>query len=160
MPLWYTKEMKKTIITIVSLIVLLTLVLYGYEFIFKKPVITSPTVEVVDEVPTQALDIKEEYKNSKYTFAGTLPVPTPCHSISSRVNTITKDRYQIEITTTPPKEGVMCAQVITDKKFKVAFEAPAEINVTALIDGVPYELNRFVIPEGENIDTFELFIKG
>lgn len=152
--------MKKTIITIVSLIVLLAVVLYGYEFIFKKPVIESPTIDQTEEFPQEALEVKEQYKDSKFTFVGTIPVPTPCHTLTSKVNMVAPGAYQIELTTVPPKEGIMCAQVITDKTFKVVFAAPEDALVTAIIDGVPYELNRFTIPDGENIDTFELMIKG
>ncbi len=152
--------MKKTIITIVSLIVLLTLVLYGYEFIFKKPAITSPTIDQNEEIPLSALDIKEQRVNETYTFVGTIAVPTPCHNLVSKIEQVSVDAYQIQVTTTPPAPGVMCAQVITDKNFKVSFDAPENIEVTAFVDGVPYDLNRYVIPEGENIDTFELFIKG
>ncbi len=152
--------MKKTIITIVSLIVLLTVVLYGYEFIFKKPVITSPTIDQNEEIPLQALDVKEQYIDSEYTFVGRIPVPTPCHTLVSKVQPTAPGVFQIQVTITPPAQGIMCAQVVTDKDFKVSFDAPEGIEVTALLNGVVYDLNRFIIPEGENIDTFELFIKG
>ncbi len=151
--------MKKTIITIVSLIVLLVVVLYGYEFIFKKPVI-DPVADEAEMIPEQSLDVKVQYKDSRHTFVGTLSVPTPCHTLVSDVTMTAPGAYQIEVNTVAPVAGVMCAQVITDKDFKVSFEAPEDAIVTAFIDGVEYSLNRFMIPEGENIDTFELMIKG
>jgi hypothetical protein len=54
----------------------------------------------------------------------------------------------------------MCAQVISQKQYKAAFQAPDNITVTVKINGVEYETNRFVIPNTEDIDTFKLEIKG
>lgn len=156
---WYNSCMKNTIIAIVSLLAALLIIVYGYEFIFKKPVIESPTVEE-ESVPTQKVELKEQYKGSTYTFAGTVTVPTPCHALNTRVNKVSDTQYQIEIATLPPKEGIMCAQVLTDKPYKVSFQAPKDITVTVLIDGVKYETNRFLIPSDQNIDTFKLEIKG
>ena len=151
--------MKKTIIIIVSLLIVLSLLVYGYEFIFKKPIIESPTTEETDNVlPT--LEVKEQYKNSTYTFMGDVQVPTPCHSLENKVNKISNTEYQIELKTIAPQKDIVCAQVVTDKSFKVSFQAPADIKVTALLDGVPYQINRFIVPNDQNIDTFKLEIKG
>lgn len=151
--------MKKTIIGIVSLLIILTALVYGYEFIFKKPIIESPTVEQ-EEVQKQKVEIKEQYKDSIYTFVGMLDLPTPCHMFSAKTNKISDTKYQIAITTINPKEDVVCAQVITPKPYKVSFKAPENIEITILIDGAEYQTNRFVIPSEENIDTFKLEIKG
>ena len=152
--------MKKTIIGIVSLLIILIAVVYGYEFIFKKPVIESPTIEEQENFQDQKVEIKEQYKDSTYTFAGVLDLPTPCHSFTTKTNKVSDSKYQIVVTTVNPKEDVMCAQVVTPKPYKVSFEAPENIEVTILIDGIEYQTNRFVIPSGENIDTFKLEIKG
>lgn len=152
--------MKKTIITIISLLVVLSVLAYGYEFVFKKPIIESPTVEQTENKNPQIIEVKEQYKNQTYTFVGTVQVPTPCHTLVSKVNTLSSTSYQIEITTIQPVSDIVCAQVITDKTYKVSFNAPEDITVTALIDGVMYDLNRFIVPQGQNIDTFKLEIKG
>lgn len=152
--------MKKTIITISSLLVVLIVIAYGYEFIFKKPVIESPTIEQTENKNPSIIEVKEQYKDSTYTFVGEVQVPTPCHTLATKVNTISAKEYQIEITTVPPAPGIMCAQVVTDKTYKVSFKAPADIEVSALIDGKPYDLNRFIVPNDQNIDTFKLEIKG
>lgn len=152
--------MKKTIITIVSLLVILLIVLYGYEFIFKKPVIESPTISENPDLYIPTLEIKEQYVDSIYTFVGNLEVPTPCHTIKSNVNMLSEGVYQIEVTTVAPSADTICAQVITEKSYKVSFEAGEDIDVTALINGIQYNLNRFIIPLDQNIETFNLEIKG
>ena len=151
--------MKKIIITIVALLAILSILIYGYEFIFKKPIIESPTITPQDNV-TETIEIKEQYKNSVYTFAGSIDLPTPCHSITEKVNQISESKYEIEINIIAPDQDTMCAQVITPKTYKVSFTAGPDIIITAKINGVTYELNRFLIPNDQNIDTFKLEIKG
>lgn len=152
--------MKKTILTIISLLIVLSVLIYGYEFIFKKPVIESPTIEEPADNFLSALELKEQYKNSTYTFVGSIQLPTPCHSLTNKVNKISETEYQIQLTTVPPQKDQVCAQVLTDKSFKVSFQAAANIKVTVLLDGVVYQVNRFVIPNDQNIDTFQLEVKG
>lgn len=153
--------MKNTIIAIVSLLVALLVIVYGYELIFNKPVIEAPIIatESVDS-NEEVKEIKEQHKDSKYIFVGTIDVPTPCHSLKTVVNQLSATRYQIEVNTITPKKGVVCAQVISHQQYKAAFEAPDNITVTVKIDGIEYETNRFVIPNTEDIDTFKLEIKG
>ncbi len=151
--------MKKTIITIIVLLIGLIIVVYAYEFIFKKPIIESPTVNDTS-FPTQKIELKEQYKDSTYTFVGSVDLPTPCHSLKTEVKKVLDTKYQIQVTTISPKEGVMCAQVITPKPYKVSFKAQADVEVTVNINGTEYQTNRFVVPDGENIDTFQLEVKG
>jgi hypothetical protein len=151
--------MKKTIITIVALLVALIVIVYAYEFILKKPVIESPTIEETT-FPAQKIELKEQHKDSSYTFAGMLDLPTPCHTFTTKTNKISNSKYQIQIDTIAPKKDIVCAQVITPKSYKVSFEAPNDINVTVLINGTEYETNRFQIPNDQNIDSFILEVKG
>lgn len=151
--------MKNTIITIIVLLVLLVVSLYGYEMIFKKPLIEAPRTNQEEPI-LPVLDIKEQYVDGVHTFAGTLSVPTPCHTILSDVVPFGEDAYQIQLSIIPPATEVACAQVISEKNYKVSFAGSENAIVTAIINGVEYELNRYPVPEGENIDTYELFIKG
>ncbi len=152
--------MKKTFFIVVGFLIILSIIIYSYEFIVKKPDITAPTIDQVDEVFLPMIEVKEQQKDSTYTFVGDIPVPTPCHEIKSKVNKILEKEYQIEILVIPPKPGVMCAQVETQKTFKVSFQAQPDINITAMVSGIKYELNRFLLSNEENIDTFKLEIKG
>lgn len=152
--------MQKTIIQIVSLILVLVVILYGYEFIFKKPVIEAPIAPQEEQMYKPVLEVKEQYTNSTYTFAGTVSVPNPCYKINSKVNTLSDNVYQIEITSVPPAPSVVCAQVVTDKKYRVSVKDADKISLKILFDGVEYDTNRFTIPLGENIDTFEISTKG
>ncbi len=150
----------KTIITITSLLAGLLIIVYGYQFIFKKPILESPTINDEATFPAQKIELKEQYKGSTYTFVGTLELPTPCHTLEQSVNKISDTEYQIEINTIDPKKDIVCAQVITPKSYKVSFEAGADIDVSIRINGVVYQTNRFIVPSDVNIDSYTLDIKG
>lgn len=151
--------MKNTIISIIVLVALLVLVLFGFQKFFNRNIISTNQEPVQEEI-LPVHEIKEQYDGSTYTFAGTIDLPTPCHSFETNVVQLSGSEYQIQINTIAPGEDVMCAQVITPQPYNISFEAPSDITVTAQINGQNYELSRFVVPEGEDINLFELYIKG
>ena len=44
--------------------------------------------------------------------------------------------------------------------FKVVFKAGESIQVSATLNGAPLRLNIFEVGQEEDLDTFEVFIKG
>ena len=152
--------MKNKIITIVGLLVLLVVLVFGYEMIFKKPLIEAPNKDDSSEDLLLTLDVKRQYEGGVYTFAGSIPLPTPCHTISAEVLAMENNETAIVITTTPPNPETVCAQVITLKDFKVSFEVNEESSVRAFVDNVEYRINNFDVPAGFDIDEFDLRIKG
>jgi len=129
--------------------------------VFKKPIVESPTKDDMTENDLLfTLDVKRQYENGVYTFAGDVQVPTPCHNISSEMIPMENNEYALVLKTIIPAQDVMCAQVITSKEYKVSFEASQNVVVRAFVDDVEYKVNNFDIPEGFNIDEFDLKIKG
>lgn len=151
-------NMKKIIITLVVLSAFLFVFLFVSEKMFNKTIVdtNNPSQDIVLPI----MDIKEQYKGSTYTFAGTIDLPTPCHQLDTKVNQISDAVFEIEMNIVAPAQDIMCAQVIAPTPYNVSFEGPSDILIYAKLDGEIYELSRFVIPEGEDINTFELFIKG
>ncbi len=152
--------MKNTIIPIIALLALLVVALYSYELVFNKPLITEQQPDAQDQLDMPMLDIKEQYSDGTLTFVGTVDLPDPCHSIESSVKQTGENIYEINLTTIRPSGSGGCISVIAPVDFKVSFTASPDAIVTAVFDGVKYKLNRFEVPPGENIDTYELFIKG
>ena len=155
----YNLKMKNKIITIVVLVAVLAVSIYGYEMVFKKPLVESP-VEDTTETMMSSLDVKEQYNNGVYTYAGKIQTPTPCHTVDAKAMSVDENIYAINITITPPAEGIMCAQVISEKDYKVTFAAPENAIVKAYINGIEYKINPFEVPAGQNIDDFDISIKG
>ncbi len=153
--------MKNTIIGIVSLLILLVVCFYGYEFVFKKPLVESPT-ETQEDLFAPVMDVKMQTKDGMYTFVGEVELPTPCHTIDASISPSNSSTYGIMVKTVSPKEGVMCAQVMTTRAFKASTPIVAGEQPTfkLFIDGTEYKMNAFEIPEDANIDTYKLQIKG
>ncbi len=153
--------MKNTIIAIVSLLILLVVCFYGYEFVFKKPLVESPT-ETQEDLFAPTMDVKMQRKDGVYTFVGEVELPTPCHTLDASISPGNSNVYGIMVQTVSPKEGVMCAQVMTKRTFKVSTPIVEGIEPTfkLFIDGTEFKMNAFEIPEDANIDTYQLQIKG
>lgn len=155
--------MKNKIIAIVALLVLLAACLFAYEFVFKRPLVESPTNnQAPEDLLAPQLDIKEQHVGDQLTVGGIVTLPTPCHTLNATISPSNSSAYAIQITTTPPEAGVMCAQVLTERPFKVTTTLPAgeTADLKLFIDGVEYKLNRFEVPAGTNFDDYQIQTKG
>jgi hypothetical protein len=154
--------MKNTIIAIIALLVLLTVSFYGYEFVFKKPLVESPTANEQDDLLRPMMDVKQQYKNGTMTFVGNIDLPTPCHTFTADIAPSNSDNYRIDITTIAHKEGVVCAQVITPREFRVStpVTSPDTALFTLFVNGIEHTINAFEIPSDANIDDYKLELKG
>lgn len=104
----------------------------------------------------KTITTKYQYKDGQHIFVGNLKLPTPCHTYNAEV--VQKDgAAEIRVTT---EEGGVCVQQITERLFKVSFEGEQGDNIFATLNGETVNLNIFEIPEDEDIDDIEIFIKG
>ncbi len=120
---------------------------------------TEQTPSTQDEY-VQMVNVKHQYKNGRHTYVGEIDVPTPCHNLAS---SYTKDAssttgYTLVFTSTSSSE--MCAQVITSKPFKLSFEAIKDIVLSATLNGKKLRLNLFEVPDNQDLDSFNVNIKG
>jgi len=114
-------------------------------------------LQAEDELPEFTLNVKHQYKDDTHSFAGSIETPTPCYDVFAMV--IPGDSPEIQITTEEQRD-VMCAQVITEHDFLVTYRGDANIEFIATLNGEPVYLNRFEIDPSEDIESFEIFIKG
>lgn len=108
--------------------------------------------------PEVTINAKHQYKDGVHTYIGTFETPTPCHTYNAEVN-LGENGYVIDITH-EPSEDELCAQVLTERMFRVSFEADEETDAIATINGELVNLNVFEVPADQNIDDFEIFTKG
>jgi len=149
----------KFVYGIIVLVVLAVLVL-GYGVLRSTFTKTSPTATSTEQLPVEEMRIvtaKHQYKDATHTFAGEIVMPTPCDALSWTVATTT-DATRISFITTSPAE--VCAQVITSQRFKVSFRGSASTTVQATLDNAPIRLNIIEVGSEENLDNFEIYIKG
>lgn len=151
---------KKVWIGAVSLLLILLIFTYLHNRSQIKDAEQFDREDIVQEEenkPTETIVTKYQYKDGMHVYVGTLELPTPCHSYNTEV--VDGDSGKVlEITTTPGDE--FCTQVITERMFKVSFEGDEGESVLARLNGEIVNLNIFEIPEGEDIDEIDIFIKG
>lgn len=123
----------------------------------------SDTVDVASSTPSipeeeqRIITAKHQFVAGVHTVAGEVVVPTPCELLEWQVATSTA-AARIDFSTT--SSGEVCAQVITSQRFKVSFRGEQTDSISATLNGSPVNLNLIPVGEGENLDDFEIFIKG
>lgn len=103
---------------------------------------------------------KHAYQNDQHVIAGEIPLPTPCHILET-ASTVSSDKKHVFIAfTSSIKTGEMCAEKITPARFKVTVKAAKNSVITATLNGKDVTLNLIEAGPNENLDNFELYIKG
>ncbi len=152
-----------TALTAVTLLVVVALGLFGYTYFLlpeKAEAPTAPTEDVALAPSGEIVTAQHQFKDGIHTIAGELLVPSPCHRLESEAFVAEGGAIEVRLSKVLIDGSDMCAQVLTPARFKVTFEAPENASITALIDRVPVGLNLIPVPEGESLDSFEMFIKG
>lgn len=110
--------------------------------------------------PKTVVSAKHAYQNGKHIIAGEVPLPTPCHMLEA-TGVASADKKQVFITLVSSiKTDQTCAQVITPARFKVSIAANKDAKISATLNGQEIILNLIEAGQNENLDNFELYIKG
>ncbi len=152
----------------ISVIVLIILFLVGGAYYSDKKAekidYSADRQKAIDEIlnqPTITIFAKHQFKNGEHTFLGTLEIPNPCYLYDAEVK---KSAEVTEIALSykldPAKSADVCAEVITEKTFKVKFEGTEDENIVMTLNGEIVKLNQFEIDPEENIEDADIFIKG
>jgi hypothetical protein len=127
----------------------------------------APAVESTPEpdkqvvvTPKTVVTAKHAYRDGSHIIAGEIPLPTPCHILESSATT-SVDKKQVFLTLhSSVKTGEMCAQVITPARFKTTIKATKDAKISTTLNGQEVTLNLIEAGPNENLDDFELYIKG
>jgi hypothetical protein len=103
---------------------------------------------------------KHAYANGVHTIAGEVPLPTPCHVLEAAAKVSADKKTVVVELASSMKTGDVCAQVITPARFKVTARAAKNAHITATLNGQEITLNLMEAGPNENLDNFELYIKG
>ena len=115
-----------------------------------QPVITDKTV----------ITAKHAYKSGRHIIAGEVPLPTPCDILNTNALASADKKSVVVQFASSVKTGEVCAQTITPARFKVSVAADKNAKLTATFNGQPVTLNLIEAGPNENLDNFELYIKG
>jgi hypothetical protein len=162
-------RLNKTALYVVLIVVLLAALVFGYTLVSAPTEIDSMPADstLVDEesqnggsTVTRSITAQQQYMDGIHTIAGTIALPTPCHRLLTEPFFIDEGRTQVEVRFTTLLEGDVCAQVVTDARFKISFEAVEDATISALYNGDPATLNLVPVEPGTDLSDFDIFIKG
>lgn len=123
----------------------------------------SPDKEVPGTVLSEdafRINAKHSFKNGKHIVAGEVEVPTPCHSLS--VDTIFRESNpeQVTLVFSAKSDADVCAQVISSRRFKIEFNAEQNASIKATFNGKEAVLNLIEAGQNENLEDFDIYLKG
>jgi len=129
----------------------------------EQAAVIPPVIEETQEIPyadITRIDAKHYYIDGVHTLVGELAFPTPCDLLQADARVMESYPEQVVVDFTVINTADMCAQVITNQRFRVDFSAASQASISARFMGRDIELN--LIPAGpeERPEDFELFIKG
>lgn len=108
----------------------------------------------------ETITAKHQYKNGNHIVAGEVNMPTPCDilTVSARIAESFPEQVTIDFVSTTSAD--ICAQVVTPARFKVNFQASAQAIIKATWNGQPVVLNLIQVGANENLDDFQIYMKG
>jgi len=152
----------KVIISVVVIIVLVVLGIWWFTGNERKADNLNKD-QTGEQLTTDqnTINAKRAFIDGTHTLVGQIDLPTPCDLLdySVAIAESVPEQVAINFIIINESEGA-CAQVITPARFKVTFAASAEAIIGATLNGVPVILNIIEAAEDENLDDFEIYIKG
>lgn len=168
--------MDKKSTLIIAAIILIGVICFVYISLQTTQVETKPVADIASTTawentpaekpseivvtPKTIVTAKHAYQNGKHIIAGEIPLPTPCHILDASA-TVSADKKQVLVTLVSSiKTGEVCAQSITPARFKLTIAAKKDATMLATLNGKEVTLNLIEAAAGEDLDNFELYIKG
>lgn len=154
------EETKKIGNIILTIVVLLALGFGIYYLVSRSDVDnTANDPAAGSDYYVSVVQVKHQYADGTHTYVGSIDLPSACYSLESNSAMTGETAATINLTTTMSAEEV-CAQVVTTRDFRVQIDGPENLTVSGMLNGRPVELNLFEVPADEDIDEFEINIKG
>ncbi len=149
--------------TVIAIVVVLGLIVvstwgwvrYSNRMTDQKEQIRNEDTEVVPDITA-----KHQYKNGKHIIAGEVNLPTPCYILDVQAVVAESMPEQVTLKFTSTTQGELCAQMVTTERFRADFTASQKAVISATWNGKPVKLNLIPAGVNEDLNNFEIFIKG
>lgn len=122
---------------------------------------SASVIDSQNQAEIRLMTALHQFGNGRHIVAGEVDLPTPCHVLNydAVVSQTNPQQVMINFTTTS-NDADVCAQVITTARYKVEFQAEENAIIRATWNGGPVQLNLLPVPAGDNLNDFDIFIKG
>lgn len=122
---------------------------------------TGNVIDSQNQQETRLMTALHQFRNGRHIVAGEVDLPTPCHDLNYETVVTQTSPQQVMINfTTNSNNADVCAQVLTAARYKVEFQAAENAVIQATWNGGPVQLNLVPVPAGDDLNDFEVFIKG
>jgi len=154
--------MQKTLISVIVILVVLTAGYWWYSGRQEEGIEGDTASSTIPVSEQNIVTVKHAYKDGSHIIVGSLMLPTPCEELSwdTRVAESMPEQVAINFTTKTKEGSEICAQVLTARSFKVTVQASEQARFSATLNGTPLRLNIIEAGEGEDLENFEMNIKG
>lgn len=148
-------------------VAILLIIIGGTYYLSSREKIAELTQSPDKELPGAVLsedavriNAKHSFRNGKHIVAGEVEVPTPCHSLS--VETVIRESSpeQVTLVFNTKSDADVCAQVISSRRFKMEFNAEQNASIGATFNGKPAILNLIEAGPNEDLENFDIYLKG
>lgn len=148
---------------IVVAVIIIILIIGGAYYYNKTTAPDLPTdtkVGDINQSSDQLITARHQYKDGKHIVAGSVNLPTPCHLLTENVKIAESSPEQVTLEFGSTSSAEVCAQTIIPVRFRFDFAASENAEISATWNGTPVQLNLIPVGPEEDIENFEIFIKG
>lgn len=155
----------RTIVLFVVIFALIVVGMFLFTYLHKQnPPVETPALEpqasTTNPYGITRIDGKHFFIDGVHTIVGELALPTPCDLLTTDALIAESFPEQVTFAFSVINTTEVCAQVVTNQRFKIEATASKDANLKATFMGSPVELNLIEAEPGETPESFELFIKG
>jgi hypothetical protein len=137
---WYSKMLAAILFVALPFIGFYTGIKYQQAITTSREVVVNNMTKTKDKninIKTDQLVLNTTYENGVLKYSGTVQLPTPCHKLKDETGVLQSfpEQVQIRLVVEPPKPGIDCAQVITEKEFSGQVEVSSKAVVSVYLNG-------------------------
>lgn len=154
-------ENKNTYYLVGAIVVIIAII--GGAYYYSRSTATDPVDTQVGDINQSSGEIitaRHQFKNGVHLIAGSVNLPTPCHLLMENVQVSKSLPEQVTLAFTATSSAEACIQVITPVRFRFDVTASEDAEFAATWNGAPVRLNLIPVGPNEDIEDFEVFIKG
>lgn len=124
------KLIRSILVTVILIIALIFVGLQARKHLTDVPYSEVYTIDNITE-----LRITHSFQNGNHTYRGSVPAPTPCHSLKRNVTVAESFPEQIHIDFETQSGSELCAQVVSKLSFDITASASERATVSISLNG-------------------------
>lgn len=120
----------------------------------------EPAASASTTKPKMVITAKHAFRNGEHIIAGSIAVPSSCHLLTQTTSASTDRKKAFIEFVAASQSADKCIPEPTPARFKITIRADRAAEFSATYNGEEAVLNLIEAGPNENLDNFELYIKG